>query len=105
MFNSETLVIYVLTYIFCSYQTTLDEACTELCNRWVEWPEGSECPFTKDDITKLNPLQVREFLAQLLEEKPFSVEKLKQMESVYGFNSVKNSEIQFRHVDSFFYPY
>lgn len=82
--------------IIPNYQTTLDEACTELCNRWVEWPEGSECPFTKDDITKLNPLQVREFLAQLLEEKPFSVEKLKQMESVYGFNSVKNSEIQFR---------
>jgi leukotriene-A4 hydrolase len=60
-------------------------------------PDGT-CPFKPEDIKDMSSRQVQEFLAQLLEEKPFSVAKLQAMENTYNFNSVVNSEIRFRYV-------
>ncbi|XP_046999491.1 leukotriene A-4 hydrolase [Schistocerca americana] len=78
------------------YKTSLEETCTDLCKKWVKWSETESCPFSATDLKNLSSLQVKEFLAQLLEEKPLSLEKLKTMEKIYKLNSVKNSEIRFR---------
>ncbi|XP_068083792.1 leukotriene A-4 hydrolase [Anabrus simplex] len=78
------------------YHTKMGEECTNLTKKWVEWSGDGPSPFSSDDVEKLTSTQVIEFLAQLLLEKPLSVEKLKVMENVYKFNSVKNTEIRFR---------
>lgn len=78
------------------YKTSLEETCTDLCKKWVKWAECESCPFSATDLKNLSSLQLKEFLAQLLEEKPLSLEKLKTMERIYKLNSVKNSEIRFR---------
>jgi hypothetical protein len=80
------------------YDTSFEEVCTNLRIRWVELDEvaDSTCPFKPEDIKNMSSGQVQEFLAQLLEEKPLSVAKLRAMENTYKFNSVINSEIRFR---------
>jgi hypothetical protein len=64
----------------------------------MEWDamEDSVCPFKPEDIKNMSSGQVREFLAQLLEEKPLSLTKLQAMENTYKLNSIGNSEIYFR---------
>ncbi|PNF40549.1 Leukotriene A-4 hydrolase [Cryptotermes secundus] len=80
------------------YDTSLQEVCTGLCIKWMEWDAvaGGPCPFKPDDINNMSSGQVREFLAQLLEENPLSVTKLQTMENTYKLNSMGNSEIYFR---------
>jgi hypothetical protein len=78
------------------YDSSLEEVCIDLCNKWLEWDADSTCPFSPVDIKKMSSGQVQEFLAQLLEKKPLCVAKLQAMENTYKFNSVVNSEIRFR---------
>jgi hypothetical protein len=83
---------------FSRYDTSLQEVCTDLCFKWIQWDaiEDSICPFKPEDIKNMSSSQVIEFLAQLLEEKPLSLIKLQAMENTYKLNSVGNSEIYFR---------
>lgn len=78
------------------YDSSLEEVCTNLCNKWLDWDAESTCPFSPEDIKGLSSSQVQEFLTQLLEKKPLSVTKLQVMENTYKFSSVVNSEIRFR---------
>ena len=50
--------------------------------------------FTSKDLDALSSGQRIEFLAQLLEEAPLSVEKLNKMEQLYNLNANNNSEIK-----------
>ena len=50
--------------------------------------------FTLKDMDALSSGQRIEFLAQLLEEAPLSVEKLNKMEQLYNLNANNNSEIK-----------
>ena len=50
--------------------------------------------FTSKDMDNLSSGQRIEFLAQLLEEAPLSVEKLNKMEQLYNLNANNNSEIK-----------
>jgi hypothetical protein len=78
------------------YDSTLEEVCTDLCSKWLQWDGVSACPFSPEDIKNMSSGQVREFLAQLLEKNSLSLAKLQAMENTYKLNSVVNSEIRFR---------
>ncbi|KAK4308235.1 hypothetical protein Pmani_020082 [Petrolisthes manimaculis] len=78
------------------FDDTLTVACSDLCRRWVEWQLDTECPFTAKDLASLSSNQVREWLAQLLEEDPLPVSKLQKMEELYSMSGHQNSEIRFR---------
>jgi len=78
-----------------NYDQSLAIACAELSKKWVNWNMESEpCPFTSKDMDNLSSGQRIEFLAQLLEEAPLSVEKLNKMEQLYNLNANNNSEIK-----------
>ncbi|KAG8256229.1 Leukotriene A-4 hydrolase [Homalodisca vitripennis] len=78
------------------YNTSLADACTALTNRWVQWDMTEPNPFTPTDLTNFHPLQVQEFLAQLLELESFPLDKVQALQSVYSFSASNNSEIKFR---------
>lgn len=84
-------------YIVCRYDSTLADVCTDLAQKWIKWNVSEVVPFKLEDINALKPLQVQEFLAQLLEEETFSLAKAKVMQDVYKFDDVQNSEIKFRY--------
>ncbi|GFG38329.1 hypothetical protein Cfor_10358, partial [Coptotermes formosanus] len=80
------------------YDNSLEKVCTDLRIKWMEWAATPDdaCPFKPEDIKDMSSQQVKEFLAQLLEEQPLSVAKLQAMENTYNFNTVVNCEIRFR---------
>lgn len=55
-------------------------------------------PFTPQDLSALKPLQVQEFLSQILEQESVPLAKVQTMQQVYKFDANKNSEIKFRFV-------
>uniref|UniRef100_A0A672S4L6 Peptidase M1 leukotriene A4 hydrolase/aminopeptidase C-terminal domain-containing protein n=1 Tax=Sinocyclocheilus grahami TaxID=75366 RepID=A0A672S4L6_SINGR len=78
------------------YDTTMADACTALCQRWVKAKEEDLASFTEADVKKLNSPQLIEFMALLLQEEPFLLSHVKKMQEVYQLNSVKNAEVRFR---------
>ncbi|XP_077091079.1 leukotriene A-4 hydrolase [Siphateles boraxobius] len=78
------------------YDTTMADACTALCQRWVKAKEGDLTSFTEADLKQLNSHQLIEFVALLLQEEPLPLSHVKKMQEVYQLNSVKNSEVRFR---------
>ena len=76
------------------YDQSLAKACSELSQKWIDWKTSESCPFSTKDMDKLSPEQKQEFLGQLLEAAPLSIEKLKKMEEIYQLNGVNNSEIK-----------
>uniref|UniRef100_A0A8C1W7H5 Leukotriene A-4 hydrolase n=1 Tax=Cyprinus carpio TaxID=7962 RepID=A0A8C1W7H5_CYPCA len=50
------------------YDTTMADACTALCQRWVKAKEEDLASFTEADVKKLNSPQLIEFVALLLQE-------------------------------------
>ena len=82
-----------------NFDQSLAKACTDLSQKWVNWKMESEpCPFTPKDLDSLSSEQKIEFLGQLLEEAPLSVEKLTKMETLYNLNANNNSEIKFKWI-------
>ena len=79
-----------------TFDTSLTDACSQLCRRWLEWDDSQEAPFSAADLDALSSNQIVEFLAQLLEEPPLTPTKLKKMEEIYGMNDRGNAEIRFR---------
>ena len=86
------------TCICFRYDKSLEEDCTNLSKKWLKWDAAAEgpCPFKLEDLKDMSSSQVREFIAQLLEEEPLPIVKLQAMENAYKFNAVVNSEIRFR---------
>ncbi|XP_056604573.1 leukotriene A-4 hydrolase [Triplophysa dalaica] len=78
------------------YDTTMADACTSLCQRWVKAKEGDLASFTEADVKKLNSHQLIEFVALLLQEEPLPLTHLKRMQEVYQLNDIKNAEVRFR---------
>lgn len=78
------------------YDTSFQNACVCLLNRWEQW-DGSGEPFKKSELAEFQTLQIVQFLALLLTSNNFSLQKLKTMQEVYGFNSNKNCEILLRY--------
>ncbi|KAK3778253.1 hypothetical protein RRG08_060179 [Elysia crispata] len=75
----------------------LEEPSRVLSQRWITQPEGDLAVFSKDDMNNWPSLLVRQFLQFLLdEENSLPLVKVIQMEQVYSFNAVKNSEVRFR---------
>lgn len=81
-----------------AYDETLAKACKELSGKWVAWNIDQPCPFTNKDLENLSSEQRIEFLAQLIEEQPLSIQKLEKMEELYGLNAINNSEIKFKWI-------
>lgn len=67
-----------------------------LSKKWISWNEKTPAPFTAKDLSELSSLQIREFLAQLLEADPLTIVKLTAMQEAYDFSNVVNAEIRFR---------
>ncbi|XP_036376123.1 leukotriene A-4 hydrolase [Megalops cyprinoides] len=78
------------------YDTTLADACINLCKRWTQAKEADLAGFSEADLKALSSHQVIEFLALLLQEEPIPVSHVKRMQEVYNLNAVKNAEIKFR---------
>ena len=61
----------------CRYDTTLSDACVTLAKKWSSASDSDLSSFSVDDLKPLSSYQVKEFLAQLLEEvcfKRFGIE-------------------------------
>ncbi|KAI5693220.1 hypothetical protein M8J75_011301 [Diaphorina citri] len=78
------------------YDTSLQDVCNDLANRWISWNHTKETPFSKQDLAAFTPGQKIEFLAILLDKEMYDLPKVKSLQEVYRFNGVRNCEIRFR---------
>ncbi|KAK7602520.1 hypothetical protein V9T40_008109 [Parthenolecanium corni] len=85
-----------MPHIIPKYDTSLQEPCKLLANRWIDWKESETHTFGSEDLKSFMPEQVEEFVALLLQKTPIPVSKLLLMENLYQMNSYKNNEIRFR---------
>lgn len=76
------------------YDVSASSACSSLAERWSQCNEDTE--FTVDEFEALSSTQGQEFLNQLLNKPPLSVNVLKKLETVYKMKERANSEIRFR---------
>lgn len=71
--------------------------CTNLRQKWNDWNQ-SECPdpipFTRGDLKDFSPMQIEEFLAQILSGVPLSIKAIEKMAELYELDSVRNAEIR-----------
>ncbi|XP_054153154.1 leukotriene A-4 hydrolase-like isoform X2 [Oppia nitens] len=81
--------------IIPDYDKSLSKMCTELTNKWINANDNNLSEFKLSDISSMNPMQVKEFLSQLLDsEIPLSLTKMHVLTEIYGLKSNKNSEIR-----------
>jgi leukotriene-A4 hydrolase len=85
-----------LSPVKSNYNMTLTYACIALNQRWVTAKEEDLNSFSIADLKDLSSHQLNEFLAQVLQKAPLPLGHIKQMQEVYNFNAVKNSEMRFR---------
>ncbi|XP_055883336.1 leukotriene A-4 hydrolase-like [Biomphalaria glabrata] len=79
-----------------NYDLSLAKPSDVLAQKWLQQPEDSLDVFTEADISSLSSILILEFVSKLhLAEPPVSLAKVKQLELVYKFNGVKNSELRF----------
>ena len=52
------------------YDASLAKVCKDLVDKWVQWNENTEAPFTPDDMKNFSSGQKIEFLSLLLIEEP-----------------------------------
>lgn len=90
----DCLVTY--TFAYSRYDTSFQEACVSLLNRWEQW-NGTDIPFKKSDLAGFETSQKIQFLALLLKSDGFNLEKIKIMQDVYDFNNNGNCEILLRY--------
>ncbi|GAB1606419.1 leukotriene A-4 hydrolase-like [Argonauta hians] len=80
------------------YQSSLADACQQLSEKWCSMGDGNFGQFSASDLAEFSTPQKLEFLNQLMEQDPFSLTKISNMESAYKFFSQGNSEIKFRWI-------
>ncbi|XP_076329349.1 leukotriene A-4 hydrolase isoform X2 [Tachypleus tridentatus] len=78
------------------YDMSLVDCCTTLCKNWIAASDEQLDCFSSNDIAEMSSQQIIEFLAQLLQEEPLSVSKVKKITELYGLRDTQNSEIKFR---------
>ncbi|OQV16841.1 Leukotriene A-4 hydrolase [Hypsibius exemplaris] len=78
------------------YDDTLTKACTALKDKWCSTSDKDCSCFTGKDVVDFSAAQKINFLAQLLHEEPFCVEKLHAIDRAYDFSGSLNAEIKFR---------
>lgn len=80
------------------YDKTLANHAEMILNKFLEWNGRDKFPITDQQKSKLTPSQVIYILQMLTdsERPPQSIEKLKALNKVFHFDTVKNSEIKFR---------
>lgn len=78
------------------YDTSFQDACVSLLNRWKQWDDLSKS-FEKSDLVKFQTTQIIQFLALLLKSDGFTLQKIMAMQKVYDFNSNGNYEILLRY--------
>uniref|UniRef100_A0A2S2ND37 Leukotriene A-4 hydrolase n=1 Tax=Schizaphis graminum TaxID=13262 RepID=A0A2S2ND37_SCHGA len=77
------------------YDTSEQDACISLLNRWEQW-DGTGDNFKKSDLDKFQTAQIIQFLALVLKSNNFTLLKVKAMQEAYDYNSNGNREIVFR---------
>lgn len=89
--TSDVYTIYWLMNVvfcnFCRYDTTLSDACTALAKKWSSASDNDLSSFTAEDFKSLSSYQIKEFLAQLLEE-------VRHIQSVENISNVFRNELQ-----------
>ncbi|XP_050440374.1 leukotriene A-4 hydrolase isoform X2 [Adelges cooleyi] len=78
------------------YDTSLQDACVALLERWTKWDESGEEPFNKSDLIEFETNQTVQFLALLLKVDNMTLSKIKAMQKAYNFNGSRNCEILLR---------
>ncbi|XP_033105595.1 leukotriene A-4 hydrolase-like [Anneissia japonica] len=81
------------------YDTTLADACTELCELWDQASEDDLGGFSKTDIEDFSALQIKEFLGQLLQKDPLPISHILAMDNAYQLSASHNSEIKFKWLE------
>jgi len=76
------------------YDTSLQDICTELAQKWINGKEGD---VSNSDVENFSSGQLQEFLDQLIMAEPLSEASLQKMETSYTkISKSKNSEVRFR---------
>lgn len=81
-----------------NYDMTLENACIDLCRRWIRASSAELDQFSSKDLVDMSSLQIHEFLTLLLENETLPLDKIERMEKLYLFNSATNSEIRLRWI-------
>ncbi|KAB7500706.1 Leukotriene A-4 hydrolase [Armadillidium nasatum] len=81
------------------FDTSLVEACEELCDKWVKWEVKEPCQFVKKDLEAFSSEQIIVLLDKILAAS-LSLEKIQKMNEVYQFSDSENAEIKFRWLRS-----
>ncbi|XP_001607975.4 leukotriene A-4 hydrolase [Nasonia vitripennis] len=77
------------------YDTTLANEYLALAAKWIE--DDAPTTFSKNDLNSWTSNQKEAFLSELvLNNKTLSIDQMKLMNELYGFDSVHNSEIRFQ---------
>ncbi|KAL3847158.1 hypothetical protein ACJMK2_018086, partial [Sinanodonta woodiana] len=79
-----------------SYDDSMAQVCEGLAERWSSAPEEDLSQFTSEDLRLLLSVQVRDFLVRLNNKPVLSLNKVKKMEEMYGFNRIHNAEIRYQ---------
>ncbi|CAG9857794.1 unnamed protein product [Phyllotreta striolata] len=78
------------------YDTSLAIECDELLEKFLKWNGQGAIPITEGDKNVLSTNQIIYFLQKMLDADEQSVDKLKNLNDLFGFDGVRNSEIKFR---------
>lgn len=93
MFNSLLKICFF--FFFLRYDTSFQDACVSLLNRWEQW-DGIGEPFKKCDLEGFQTPQIIQFLALVLKSDGFTLQKIISMQKIYNFNNNGNCEILLR---------
>jgi len=78
------------------FDTTLADKCFELAARWDAARNSNKLDFAPSDIEQFNTLQKVVFLERLSDLTPLPHHLLSEMDRIYDFSAVRNSELRFR---------
>lgn len=78
------------------YDKTFATICDGLVDKFLTWDGSGDLPITENDRKDLTTNQIIYFLQKILEAEAQSIEKLKALSDLFGFDEVKNSEIKYR---------
>ncbi|XP_008195768.2 leukotriene A-4 hydrolase isoform X2 [Tribolium castaneum] len=79
-----------------NYNTSLATNCDKLMKQFVEWDEKAACPVETTHIKNLGADEIIYLLQEIWSGKPLSIPKLEQLDKLFEFSKVKNSEVKFR---------
>ena len=81
-----------------NFDQSLALVCRQLADTWLQYDkdgDGLECNFSPEDMAKISPSQVQEFLSYLLQKPSVKASTVQKMDDVYGLSQSLNCEILF----------